>query len=297
MPCGQIIRGISGFFYVRSSNEVIQCRPRGIFKYEKKKLIPLVGDFVEFEKTDARNGVITAIQKRKTELIRPPVANVEQAVIISSLRYPTFQYVGIDRFLVYGEYKRLDLVICITKTDLVEDQGEVSAIRAIYEKIGYPVIATSTYSKVGLTKLQQNLSQKTSVFAGESGVGKSSLLQQLIPDHSILTGVVSQRLGRGKHTTRAVELLPLSGGGQVADTPGFSKLSLKEIAPSLLGDFFPEIKEHAYDCYYRDCYHIREPNCEVLEGVERGSIHRNRYQSYRIFLEELQNDREGYNRW
>mgnify|MGYP000925132964 CR=1 FL=1 len=279
MPCGQIIKAISGFFYVRTLTEVVQCRPRGIFKYEKKKLTPLVGDLVRYEWNGIDNGVITGIEPRKTELIRPSIANVDQAVIISSLCLPAFQQVNVDRFLVYGEYNKLKLIICITKLDLTEDQSEVNIIRDMYESIGYPVIATSIYSRIGLAKLQQYLSQRTSVFAGESGVGKSSLLQELVPGHSIPTGIVSQRLGRGKHTTKAVELLPLVCGGQVADTPGFSKLSLNSIPISTLGDCFPEFRKYASRCFYRDCCHINEPRCEVLEAVRRGFIHKERYKS------------------
>lgn len=298
MICGQIIKAISGFYYVRMlSGEVVQCRPRGVFKYEKKKISPLVGDYVEFERTERDQGVITALETRTTELLRPPIANVDQAVLVSSLRSPSFQSLNMDRLLVYGEYKGLDLVLCITKNDLVEDQTEVSYIRSIYEPIGYPVVVTSIYSKNGLVELEKYLSHKTSVFAGESGVGKSSLLQNFVPNQKIQTGVVSQRLGRGKHTTRAVELLPLCSGGQVADTPGFSKLSLKEIDASLLGNNFPEIREYAQECYYRNCLHINEPHCNVLTAVHSGCIHKSRYESYCIFLKEIQQEKEGYSKW
>lgn len=298
MPCGQIIKAISGFFYVRTSTEIIQCRPRGIFKYEKKKLIPLVGDYVEFEETEMKNGVITEIRPRITEFTRPAIANVDQAIIVSSLRYPSFQHMNVDRFLVYGEYKNVQLLICITKEDLLEDSGEITYIRNMYEPIGYPVITTSIYGGgVGLIHLQEYLAHKTSVLAGESGVGKSSLLQQLVPNHHIQTGVVSQRLGRGKHTTKVVELIPLLCNGQVADTPGFSKLSLKEIPASQLGDCFPEIRRASSKCYYRDCYHINEPRCQVLHEVHNGLIHNKRYESYCAFLAEIKSEREGDFRW
>lgn len=297
MPYGQIVKAISGFFYVRTSTDIVQCRPRGIFKFEKKKLVPLVGDFVEYEQSGENDGVITRIETRQTELTRPSIANVEQAVIISSLTLPSFQHVNVDRFLVYGEYKDVKLVICVTKVDLMEDSSMLTSIKNIYERVGYPVIMSSIYNGSGLFELQELLAGKTSVFAGESGVGKSSLLKKIVPNHDIRAGVVSQRLGRGKHTTKVVELIPLQCSGQVADTPGFSKLSLAEIPPSRLGGCFPEIRNVSPLCYYRDCYHVNEPRCEVIEAVKRGDIHKKRYESYLVFLQEIQNEREGSFRW
>jgi ribosome biogenesis GTPase len=288
MPFGQIVKAISGFYYVRTEKgEVLKCRARGIFKFEKKKLTPLVGDIVEFEQTGLDEGVVTSVQPRRTELIRPPIANVDQAVVVCSLRKPNFQQMPVDRFLVHGEREGLEIVIVLTKRDLLEDEGEIEKIRDIYAPAGYQVIATSIFTKEGIEELKRALSGKVSVFAGQSGVGKSSLLNELLPDRNLKTGSVSKKIGRGRHTTRTVELLSLEEGGQVADTPGFSQLSFQGFEPTELSDCFPEFRERAAGCRFRGCLHVEEPGCEVKEAVKRGEIEKNRYRNYVQFLEEI----------
>jgi ribosome biogenesis GTPase / thiamine phosphate phosphatase len=293
MPIGQIVKAISGFYYVRTpEDELIRCRARGIFKFERKKITLLVGDFVQFKKIGPNNGFITSIQLRQTELIRPSIANVNQAVVVSSLREPNFQQGLVDRFLVHGEHKGLDLVICLTKYDLVDNKQEIEEIRAIYQPTGYPVILTSIYNQVGIEELKNVLHQKVSVFAGQSGVGKSSLLRSLIPNYPFKTGEVSAKLGRGRHTTRLIELISLNDGGQVADTPGFNRLSFQGFEPQSLSSYFPEIKIVASRCYYRGCLHVDEPQCEVQHAVLRKEIHEARFQHYLQFLGEIQEEKK-----
>jgi ribosome biogenesis GTPase len=255
MPKGQIFKAISGFYYVRTEEgDELQCRARGVFKFAKKKVKPLVGDFVEVKKNKEGEGVVTQVLPRHTELLRPPIANVDQAVVVCSLRNPHFQPMPLDRFLVHAEREGLEILICLTKYDLIESPEEVDRIKAIYR---------------------------------ESGVGKTSLLQWLFPEQQLQTGEVSRKIGRGRHTTRTVELLVLKEGGQVADTPGFSQLTFQGMEPDELGACFPEIRERFTSCRFRGCLHINEPDCAVRDAVEAGEINQSRYQHYLQFLQEI----------
>lgn len=290
MPTGQIVKAISGFYYVRTEDgKLFKCRARGVFKFEKKKLTPLVGDLVEMEQTGLDEGVVTSVQPRSSELIRPPIANVDQAVVVCSLRQPHFQQMPLDRFLVHGEREGLKIVIVLTKKDLVkeQDEEEIERIRAVYQPAGYPVLATSIRTQEGIQELKQCLKGKVSVIAGQSGVGKSSLLNQLVPGRELETGEVSAKIGRGRHTTRQVELLPLAEGGQVADTPGFSQLQFKGLEPAELGQYFPEIHTLSAACRFRGCLHINEPDCAVKDALAEGAIDISRYQHYKQFLSEI----------
>ncbi|TCS93082.1 ribosome small subunit-dependent GTPase A [Hazenella coriacea] len=295
MPVGQIVKAISGFYYVRSTEGTeLQCRARGIFKFSKKKITPLVGDFVEYEATGLDEGVVTSIRPRHSELLRPAIANVDQAVVVCSLREPDFQQMPVDRFLVHGEREGLDMVLCLTKWDLLEDERVIEKVRQIYEPAGYPVIVTSVKTKQGLDELRSYLTDRISVFAGQSGVGKSSLLNEILPERVLETGKVSEKLGRGRHTTRQVELIPLPQGGQVADTPGFSQLSFQGFESDELGSYFPEIRERSSLCKFRGCLHINEPQCEVKAALEREGIHLERYQNYCQFLNEIKDQQRRY---
>jgi ribosome biogenesis GTPase len=286
MPEGQIVRAVGGFFYVRTEDGAeIACRARGIFKYEKKKIKPLVGDQVQFEQTGLDQGVITFIQPRKTELVRPPIANVDQAVVVCSLKEPDFHALAVDRFLVHVEKEGLDVVLCLTKRDLVEDEKEIEEIRRLYQATGYPIVVTSIRTGEGIEELKHLLKDRVSVFAGQSGVGKSSLLNQLYPDLRLETGEVSRKLGRGRHTTREVQLLTLPSGGQVADTPGFSQLAFTGMEPEDLRDAFVDFLPYAEECRYRGCLHLKEPGCAVREAVENGEIPELRYRHYMHFQE------------
>jgi ribosome biogenesis GTPase len=292
MPEGQIVKAISGFYYVRTEEgDVLKCRARGVFKFERKKITPLVGDWVEYEATGLGEGVVTSVQPRHTELLRPPIANVEVAVVVCSLREPPFQQMPVDRLLVHGEREGLELILCLTKRDLLEDESEIDRIRSVYEPVGYPIVITSIKTGEGIGELKARLAGKVSVFAGQSGVGKSSLLNCLLPDRELKTGSVSHKIGRGRHTTRTVELLPLPDGGFVADTPGFSQLSFQGFEEAELPDCFPEFRARAEACRFRGCLHVNEPDCAVKVALENGEIDGGRYRHYLQFLEEIRETR------
>lgn len=289
MPVGQIVKAVSGFYYVRTSEgDTLQCRARGVFKFEKKKLTPLVGDWVEYEKIGVDEGVVTQVHPRKNELLRPPIANVEQVIVVCSLRQPRFQQMPVDRLLVHAEREGLDIVIVLTKKDLIHSEEEVETIYQIYQAAGYPVLTTSIRTMEGIEELKEHLAGKTTVFAGQSGVGKSSLLNQICPEFQLQTSSVSQKIGRGRHTTRTVELLSLPFGGQVADTPGFSQLSFQDFDKNELSDCFPEFRERSEHCRFRACLHLNEPDCAVKEALSQGLIHSERYKHYKLFIAEIE---------
>ncbi|SHE60694.1 ribosome biogenesis GTPase [Seinonella peptonophila] len=291
MPNGQIIKAISGFYYVQTkAGEVIQCRARGIFKFKKKQKSLLVGDWVQFDVTGLNEGVITFVQPRQTELLRPPIANVDQAVVVCSLVQPDFSPMPLDRLLVQTEHAGLETVICLTKRDLIHDLSIIDEIKEIYGHAGYMMIITSIETGEGVEELREQLRGHTTVFAGQSGVGKSSLLNVLIPELQLETGRVSHRLGRGRHTTRQVELLSLPAGGQVADTPGFSQLQFQFPIDELVYAF-PEFLQYVKYCKYRGCTHTQEDGCELREAVSNGFIHQLRYQHYLQFAEEIHKQR------
>lgn len=292
MPVGQIVKAVSGFYYIQTSDhKVIRCRARGKFKFQKNKQTPLVGDLVQFDQTGMDEGVITFVQPRSTELKRPPIANVDQAVVVCSLREPHFSQMPLDRFLVHAEQEKLDIVICLTKKDLITGDQEIEDIQKIYRATGYPIVVTSVLESEGVDQLKEHLENQVTVFAGQSGVGKSTLLNRILPDQSLKTGSVSQKIGRGRHTTRKVELLSLPKGGQVADTPGFSQLSFQGMEPEDLQYNFPEFIPFIEHCRYRGCLHNQEPNCGVREAAHSDQIALSRYQHYLHFLQEIQKQR------
>lgn len=290
MPWGRIIKALSGFYYVLESGEkqmggsLLQCRARGIFR--KEKVTPLVGDLVRFERTGAREGWIEEIAARKNELIRPPIANLDLAVLLFSLKKPDLNLPLLDRYLAYIEFHRIPIHITLTKSDLV-DEGSWERTQKRYEKIGYPVTLTSVKEGRGIEEIHQAVEGKLSVFAGQSGVGKSSLLNALIPGRTVKTGEISEKLGRGKHTTRHVELLFLNEESMIADTPGFGQIDLNEIKPTLLSACFPEMRERKAECRFRECLHLQEPGCAVRDAVETGEVSKERYAHYLLFLQEI----------
>lgn len=295
MARGKIIKALSGFYYVQDGSEVYQCRGRGLFR--KQKVSPLVGDQVQYESANSTDGTILVIEERRNELVRPPIANVDQALLIFSAAEPDFDVKLLDRFLVYVESRHIQPVICITKMDLVSERAEqkIHEWKSIYEDIGYAFFLTSSRSSNGLPELMPLLSQKTTVVSGQSGVGKSSLLNALNINLNIETNEISEALGRGKHTTRHVELLPV-GDGFVADTPGFSSLDFSELDLELedLGSCFPEIDTRSESCKFRGCTHRSEPHCAVKEGLEKGELSLSRYESYVSLFEELKMRKRKY---
>jgi ribosome biogenesis GTPase / thiamine phosphate phosphatase len=293
MPEGKIIKALSGFYYVLSDGEVFQCRGRGVFR--KHKITPLVGDEVVFQAENKTDGYIMEIRERKNELIRPPIANIDQAILVFSAVQPDFSPGLLDRFLVLIEAKDIRPIIVISKMDLTDDKTKpiVEKYASDYRKIGYEVIETSAVTKNGVDLLLPYLEGRTSVFAGQSGVGKSSLLNALRPDLQLKTNDVSTHLGRGKHTTRHVELIEI-GGGLVADTPGFSSLEFNEIEAEQLPLCFPEFRERDHECKFRGCTHIAEPKCAVKAALEAGEIPSYRYEHYLNFMEEIKERKPRY---
>lgn len=293
MPVGKIIKSLSGFYYVLYEGEVYQCRGRGNFR--KKKVSPLVGDMVEFKADNLEEGYILSIGERKNELVRPPIANVDQALIVTSAVHPDFNALLLDRFLVLVEEKRIEPFIVISKMDQLEkDQVEVmESYKNLYEKIGYPVILSAVNDSETMDQIQSHLANRTTVIAGQSGVGKSSLLNSIDPRLSIDTDEISESLGRGKHTTRHVELYEISKG-LVADTPGFSSLEFGELEIEQLPECFPEFVNVQNNCKFRGCLHNKEPKCAVKSAVEEGEISQKRYDHYLHFLQEIQNRKPRY---
>lgn len=283
---GKIIKALSGFYYVLTeNNEVYQCRGRGVFR--KNKISPLVGDDVVFQENNREEGYILEIKTRKNELIRPPIANVDQAVLVFSAVEPLFNTLLLDRFLVLVEHHHIKPVICITKIDLAtdDDKQRMAAYSKDYQKIGYEFLLTSSKTGEGIDLLLPYIKGKITVLAGQSGVGKSSLLNALNPGLQLKTSDISLHLGRGKHTTRHVELMEI-GDGLVADTPGFSSLEL-DMASEDLNACFPEILSASENCKFRGCLHVQEPKCAVREQVEKGVILPYRYEHYQSFLREI----------
>lgn len=294
MPEGKIIKALAGFYYVWTiENKVIQCRGRGVFR--KNKVNPLVGDEVVFQAENDLEGYILEIKERKNELVRPPIANVDQAILIFSAVEPDFSTALLDRFLVLIEFNQIRPIICISKMDLAkeDERKRIEAFAADYDKAGYQVILTSSVTEDGIRQLLPLLDGEISVFAGQSGVGKSSLLNVLKPDLDLETNDISTHLGRGKHTTRHVELIQI-GAGLVADTPGFSSLEFTDIEGEDLNYCFPEIEEASENCKFRGCLHIQEPKCAVKQAVEEGEIPEYRYEHYKIFLQEIKDRKPRY---
>lgn len=311
MPEGLIIKALSGYYYVlpAGGGEAVQCRARGVFK--KRGITPLVGDKVAYELTENGEGTVTEVHSRVTELLRPPVANVNLGVLVFSLTEPALNLQLLDKFLVHMEHSGLRAVICLTKLDLLNGPDAsppappvipgagltLEQFVALYGGIGYSVIPVSSKRGIGTAAVMELLNGAISVFSGQSGVGKSSLLNALIPGIVLETNQISMKLGRGKHTTRHVELIPLpDGDGWVADTPGFSQLDFIDIEPVELGSCFPEFKSHAEECRFRGCLHHQEPGCGVRKALEQGTVAQSRYEHYIQFLNEMKDRKRRYER-
>ena len=293
MPEGKIIKALSGFYYVLGNDKLIQCRGIGVFR--KNKITPLVGDEVVFQAENDLEGYIMEVKSRKNELIRPPIANVDQAILVFSAVEPEFSTVLLDRFLVLVEFNRIEPLICITKMDLTNDdeQKMIKEYKEQYTAAGYKVILTSSETEAGIELLSPHVDNKISVFAGQSGVGKSSLLNVLRPDLELKTNDISSHLGRGKHTTRHVELIKI-GNGLIADTPGFSSLEFTNIEAEDLTFCFPEIQTASENCKFRGCLHVSEPKCGVKQAVDSNEIPAYRYEHYLDFLQEIKDRKPRY---
>ena len=292
MPQGQIRKALSGFYYVEHEGETYQTRGRGNFR--NRNITPLVGDWVVFESSNLTDGYLLEVLDRKNELIRPQVANIDLGVVVTSCVKPNFSYNLLDRFLVTLESKNIQPLIYITKLDLAKEsvKEEMLRMRTYYQSIGYPVLFSSSDEKAELTDFFKD---KLTVFMGQSGAGKSTLLNKIAPELDLEVGDISEALGRGRHTTRHVELLELHGG-LVADTPGFSSIEFLEIELQDLPKEFPEFVEASDFCKFRECQHQKEPKCEVKNRVESGEILQERYDNYLQFYEEVKTRKPKYNK-
>jgi ribosome biogenesis GTPase len=280
---GTIIKAYGGFYFVRVAEEIYRCAIRG--KIRRQLGQALVGDRVRVQPVNAQEGVVEEILPRRTELIRPPVANVEQAVIVFAVKHPDPNLALLDRFLVQAQAAGVAPVICFNKIDLA-DAAELNIVNH-YKPAGHPIARVSAKTGINLDDLREILRGRITVLAGPSGVGKSSLLNALQPGLGLETGGISRKLKRGRHTTRHVELIPLAGGGLVADTPGFSSMFLPPMRREELAGYFPEFGVYEPQCRFAGCLHHREPGCAVKEAVVQGQISSLRYQHYLDLLTEV----------
>lgn len=277
MTEGTIVKALSGFYYVFSPEGLISCRARGKFRLDGTS--PLVGDRVQCSTDGEGNGRIDRVLPRKNWFIRPAVANIDALVFVASGSNPITDPFLIDRVSVIAAESSCDLIVCINKTDL----APADELFEICRMAGFPVVRTSAVTGEGLPRLKELLRGKTAAFTGNSGVGKSSLLNALLPGLELQTAEVSEKLGRGKHTTRHVELFQLEEGSYIADTPGFASFELemmKPVAKEDLAEDFPEFRPYLGRCRFQDCAHLKEPGCAVTGAVAGGEIHPSRYRSY-----------------
>lgn len=289
MNKGRIIKGVGGLYYIAAYGYVYECSARGRFR--RSRITPTVGDYVTFTILDDVNkkGALDTIEKRKNILIRPRVANIDTAIIIFAAASPDINIDLLDRFLLLAEYQNIpNIIICINKCDLVSEE-EKDNIKKIYGNI-YNIIFTSAINDQGTTELKKALEGGVAVFAGPSGVGKSSLINSLIPESNRQTGEISRKIERGKHTTRQVELLDAGKDTYIVDSPGFTSLSLDFMDIKELPHYFREFEPYIGKCYYNDCNHINEPDCAIKEQVEK-TIAKSRYERYTILYNELKQKR------
>lgn len=293
MPEGTIMKALSGYYYVLDAQDgrTVQCRARGVFKLRGQS--PLVGDRVRYKHTENGEGSVEELMPRRTSLIRPPVANADVAVLVFSVAHPALNLALLDKFLVHIEHAGLDALLVWTKIDRIPEgptgedaRRDVDSARRLYAAIGYDVLLTSAHKQQGIAELRDRLDGHIAVFAGQSGVGKSSLLNALVPGLELQTSGISEKLGRGKHTTRHVELVALDNGALVADTPGFSQLDFAELGIEEIGSCFREFRALSASCKFRGCTHIHEPGCAVREAVEQGTVAASRYDHYAGFMAE-----------
>jgi len=288
---GKIVKGIAGFYYVHDGvSRVYECKAKGIFR--NRKIKPLVGDNVEFTVLDEKEGTgnIVDILKRNNQLIRPAVANIDQAMIVFAVTEPEPNLNLLDRFLITMKLQDVPVVICFNKRDLGK-AGEEERLKRIYEAAGYEVRFTCAMDEESVREIEGLLKGKTTALAGPSGVGKSSLTNRLQPEAAMETGAVSEKIKRGRHTTRHSELFFVEEGTFVMDTPGFSSIFVEDLKPEELSSCFPEFEPFVPDCRFLGCVHVGERECGVKTAVKEGKIAKSRYENYRLIYEELKNMR------
>ena len=284
---GKIVKGISGFYYVHvAESGIYECKAKGVFRNQKIK--PLVGDNVEIAVIDEENkkGNVEAILPRKNELIRPAVSNIDMALVIFAVAKPDPNFNLLDRFLCMMEYQKVPVTICFNKCDLVTDEQK-QELEAIYKPAGYDVIFTSAKAGIHLDDLKERLKGKTTTVAGPSGVGKSSLINQIQDEIYMETGSISEKIERGKHTTRHSEIIPLGEDAYIMDTPGFSSMDVPGFEKEDLWTCYPEFLAYEPYCKFQGCSHINEPNCGVKDALAEGKISPVRYENYVLLYNEL----------
>ena len=277
---GKIIKGIAGFYYIYAEDgNVYECKAKGIFRKDNFK--PLVGDNVEITvlNEEEKEGSVTSILPRRNSLIRPAVANVDQAFLIFAMENPKPNFLLLDRFLIMMEQQGIPVVICFNKKDVGEKE-EMEKLYEIYTGCGYRVVLSSTYEGEGMDEIHEILKGKTTVVAGPSGVGKSSITNCMQGEVQMETGEISKKLKRGKHTTRHSQVIPVEKNTFLVDTPGFSSLYLTDMKEEELRDYFPEFVMYEPQCRFQGCMHIHEPGCAVKEALSEGEISQQRYDNY-----------------
>lgn len=292
---GKIIKSIAGFYEVHTPGAVYRCRAKGIFRALGKK--PLVGDDVEIDITDTvsvpMEGNVRALFPRKNELVRPNVANVDQALLLFAITHPAPSYNMLDRFLITMQERKLDAILCFNKKDIASPE-EISELRQTYEACGCTVLFISSYIPESLEEIRGILRGKTTVLTGPSGAGKSTLINVLCPGANMQTGELSRKIRRGKNTTRHVELLAAGEDTYLVDTPGFTSLWLQDIEADRLHCYYPEFEQWERNCRFSGCVHINEPDCAVKDALARGQISRIRYRNYCELYDELRGRRPVY---
>lgn len=289
---GKIIRGIAGFYYVHVPEiGILECKAKGIFR--KNNLKPLVGDWVEVSVLDEENkkGNIDEVLERKNELIRPAVANIDQALVIFAIKKPEPNLNLLDRFLIMMQQKEIPCILVFNKSDLVTEE-EKQELRAVYAGSGCEILFISAKQDQGIEEIRAVLKGKTSTVAGPSGVGKSSLINKLQSGISMETGSISEKIERGKHTTRHTEFIPIGDDTFIMDTPGFSSLAVFDMEKEELEQYYPEFDDYRDTCRFHGCSHTHEPGCGVKEAIEEGKISKERYENYKLIYEELKNKKK-----
>jgi ribosome biogenesis GTPase len=286
---GTIIKGIAGFYYVKTEDSrLIECKARGKFRFDE--LTPMVGDMVEIAIDDNDKGVIDSVMPRKSQLTRPAVANITQALVVFAFKDPDINLELLNRFLVLCEYNDLKITVCMNKSDL--DSGQNDKIIEMIKSAGYDFLSLNAEKGIGTELVKEKLKDNITVLCGPSGAGKSTILNSIAGRTLMETGVVSNKLGRGKHTTRHSELIEV-GGGFIVDTPGFSSLDIDFIKREDLMYSFPEFQDFIGKCRFTGCIHHKEPDCAVKKAVEQGIINPLRYDFYIKMLEEISNTRRN----